>query len=176
MVPPAPDVDAIHVELERARTEFHELVQAGTPADLARQSSGTRWSNRELLFHMLFGYLITRNLRVIVKIVSRLPERAQHWFAAALDAAVRPFHHINYWGSRAGGRILTPAQMAGWMDRVVGSLHRHLEREGPATLQRSMAFPTGWDPYFSERMSLAEVYHYATLHFDHHRRQLTYDD
>lgn len=176
MVPPDKDVHAIHAELERARTEFYELVEAATPADLARQSRGTRWSNRELLFHMLFGYLITRNLHIIVKIVSRLPDRAQQTFAAALDAAGRPFHHINYWGSRAGGRILTPAQMAGWMDRVIGSLHHHLEREGSTSLQRSMAFPTGWDPYFTERMSLAEVYHYATLHFDHHRRQLTLGD
>ena len=103
--------------------------------------------------------------------------RAQQTFAAALDAAGRPFHHINCWGSRAGGRILTPAQMAGWMDRVIRSLHHHdLEREGSTSLQRSMAFPTGWDPYFTERMSLAEVYHYATLHFDHHRRQLTLGD
>ncbi|MDT5255639.1 MAG: hypothetical protein QOD10_719 [Mycobacterium sp.] len=36
-----------------------------------------------------------------------------------------------------------------------------------------MRFPTRWDPYFAERMSLADVYHYATVHFDHHRRQLT---
>ena len=63
--------------------------------------------------------------------------------------------------------------MAGWMDRVIGSLHRHLDGEGSAALRRSMAFPTRWDPYFTEHMSLADVYHYATLHFDHHRRQLT---
>ena len=36
-----------------------------------------------------------------------------------------------------------------------------------------MAFPTCWDPYFAPRMSLADVYHYATLHFGHHERQLT---
>jgi hypothetical protein len=36
-----------------------------------------------------------------------------------------------------------------------------------------MTFPTHWDPYFTERMTLRDVYHYATRHFDHHRRQLT---
>lgn len=30
-----------------------------------------------------------------------------------------------------------------------------------------------WDPHFTEWMSLAEVYQYATTHFEHHRRQLT---
>jgi hypothetical protein len=32
-----------------------------------------------------------------------------------------------------------------------------------------MRFPPRWDPYFAEHMSLAEVYHDATVHFDHHR-------
>jgi hypothetical protein len=173
---PNRDSDAIHADLERARAEFRQLARASTPADLARRSDGTRWSNRELLFHMLFGYLITRNLRFVVKIVSRLPHPAQTRFAATLNAAARPFDQINYWGSRAGGRAFTPVQMARWMDRVIASLHRSLDREGHAALRRSMAFPTRWDPYFNDRMDLADVYRYATLHFDHHRRQLTLGD
>jgi hypothetical protein len=39
-----------------------------------------------------------------------------------------------------------------------------------------MAFPTRWDPYFAERMTLAYVYHYATAHADNHSSQLTVDD
>jgi hypothetical protein len=34
-------------------------------------------------------------------------------------------------------------------------------------------FPTGWDLYFRDNMTLADVYHYATQHYQHHRRQLT---
>ena len=30
---------------------------------LTHASNGTRWTNRELLFHMLFGYLIVRTPR-----------------------------------------------------------------------------------------------------------------
>ena len=36
-----------------------------------------------------------------------------------------------------------------------------------------MHFPVGWDPYFKDMMTLGEVYHYGTQHFDHHRAQLT---
>ena len=150
-------------------------MQASTPADLARASNGTRWTNRELLFHVLFGYLITHNLRFVVKTITKLPAGAQRSFAAALDAATGPFDRINYWGSRAGGRLLSPARMTAWLNRVINSLHRHLDRESAAALRASMAFPTRWDPHFAERMSLADVYHYPTLHFDHHRRQLTLD-
>jgi hypothetical protein len=162
--------------MERARVEFRDLVERATVADLRRRSNGTRWTNQELLFHMLFGYLITRNLRLIVKLVARLPIGFQSGFAAVLNAVTRPFHQINYWGSRAAGRCIRPTRMPGWLDRVIVSLHGQLDAEADEVLKRSMAFPTRWDPYFAERMTLADVYHYATQHFDHHRRQLTLSD
>ena len=40
-------------------------------------------------------------------------------------------------------------------------------------LDRGMHFPTGWDPYFNDYMTLRDVYHYPTQHYDHHRPQLT---
>jgi len=176
MIGNAPTRDEIHSELERARTEFHSLIENSTPADLARSSNGTRWTNRELLFHMLFGYLITWNLRYLVKVISRAPRRLQSAFADALDSATRPFHVINYWGSRLGGRIIRPHRMVTLSDRVIGSLHRQLAAETEASLERQMAFPIHWDPYFSVEMTMRDLYHYATLHFDHHRRQLALDD
>lgn len=166
-------LDEIRQGYERARRTLHELVDAASPVELARHSGGTQWTNRQLLFHMLFGYLITRNLLVLVKIVSRLPDRFGRAFAGLLDAGARPFDRINYWGSRAGGQVLNPAQMARWMDRVVASLQRHLDRESERSLRRGMHFPTRWDPYFTQTMTLRELYNYPTLHFDHHRRQLT---
>jgi SAM-dependent methyltransferase len=171
-----PAVDAIRAQLERDRAEFTDLVRRCTPADLARVSNGTRWTNRELVFHMLFGYLITRTLRLVIKIVGRVPVGVQRRFAALLDAGTRPFDRINYWGSVVGGRLLRPASMVAWMDRVITALCRHLDRDGAAALQVAMAFPTRWDPYFTDRMTLAGLYRYSTLHFDHHRRQLTLDE
>lgn len=171
--PRSPSHAEVHAELDRALDEFHGLIAGATTADLARSSAGTRWTNRELLFHMLFGYLITRNLRFIVKLMSRAPARIQAGFAAVLDAATTPFDRINYWGSRAGGRVLTPHRMDAWLTRVVASLHRHLDADSERALTATMRFPTRWDPYFARQMSLLDVYHYATLHFDHHRRQLT---
>lgn len=132
--------------------------------------------HRQLLFHMLFGYLITRNLLLIVKLVSHLPMPLQRRFAGLLNVGSRPFHLINYWGSCAGGRLVPLARMPGWLDAVTASLDRHLDAETDATLARSMAFPTRWDPFFAPRMTLGDVYHYATQHFDFHRQQLTLDD
>jgi hypothetical protein len=36
-----------------------------------------------------------------------------------------------------------------------------------------MHFPVGWDPYFTDVMTIRDVFHYPTQHYDHHRRQLT---
>ena len=36
-----------------------------------------------------------------------------------------------------------------------------------------MHFPVRWDPFFTTTMTLADVYHYGTQHYDFHRAQLT---
>jgi hypothetical protein len=36
-----------------------------------------------------------------------------------------------------------------------------------------MRFPVDWDPFFQPTMTLEQVYHYGTLHYDFHRSQLT---
>lgn len=63
--------------------------------------------------------------------------------------------------------------MAALLDRTVRALQRRLDRENPQSLALRMHFPTDWDPYFRPTMSVLEVYHYATEHYEHHRRQLT---
>jgi hypothetical protein len=173
MTESVPPRQMIHDEMERARNEFHALLQHASPADLARATNGTRWTNRQLLFHMLFGYLITRNLLLLLKLVTRLPHPAQRGFSALLNAGTRPFHQINYWGSRTGARVTSVPRMHRWIDRVIASLHRHLGAETDRALRRQMPFPTKWDPYFTDRMTVADAYHYSTQHFDFHRQQLT---
>ncbi|SFN30353.1 Uncharacterised protein [Nocardia asteroides] len=36
-----------------------------------------------------------------------------------------------------------------------------------------MHFPTHWDRFFSDYMTLKDVYRYPARHFDFHREQLT---
>ena len=53
------------------------------------------------------------------------------------------------------------------------AIQRRLAAETPAGLALTMHFPTRWDPYFRPTMSVLDVYHYGTEHYDHHHRQLT---
>jgi DinB superfamily len=117
--------------------------------------------------------LLVRNLLPLVKTLSRLPPGVSRGFAAALNAATKPFHHVNFVGSVGGARVVGHERMERLMDRVVASLQRSLSRASEESLDRGMHFPVGWDPYFTDYMTVEEVYHYATQHYDHHRRQLT---
>jgi hypothetical protein len=165
--------EQICAELERVRRDFRELLDTATVAELRGPTVGTKWSNEQLLFHMLFGYLLVRNLRLLVHGFGHLPDSASRRFAAVLNAGTRPFHVVNYVGSLFGARVLGYAGMVRLMDRVLTGLERSLLREPERALDRGMHFPVGWDPYFEDFLTLRDVYHYPTQHYDHHRRQLT---
>jgi DinB superfamily len=163
---------AIYDELAAAQATFRQLFVAMTADDLERRSNGTRWTNREMLFHMLFGYFVVRALLPMVKAFGYAPRPVSRGFAAILNAGTRPFHPINYFGSWAGGRLLSPASMQRRFDRVTQKLARQLARESARSLARGMYFPPRWDPFFKPYMTLREVYHYPTQHFEFHRGQL----
>ena len=160
-------------EIRDAREDFHRLVDQATTAELRRRSSGTRWTNDQLLFHMLFGYLIVRTLLWLVRGFSMLPANCSRGFAQALNAGTRAFHVVNYLGSLGGARVLGHEGMERVMDNVTGSLIRTLDRASEKQLARGMYFPVGWDPYFRDFMTVQDVLHYATQHYQHHRQQLT---
>jgi len=102
-----------------------------------------------------------------------MPRRVSRIYAAGFNAGTRPFHVINYVGSLGGGRVLGHSGMERLMDVVIGRLQRFVMSAGADSLTGGMHFPTGWDPYFLDYMTLREIYHYPTQHYDHHRSQLT---
>lgn len=161
----------IALEMQRVRATYEDLVQASR-TDLHRRTNGTRWTNRQLLFHMLFGYLVVRTLMPLVHVLGRLGWSRR--FAATLNATRRQFHLVNYLGSVLGGQLLTPSAMARLLDRTIGALQQRLAAETETSLDLTMHFPPAWDPYFQATMTVRDVYHYGTVHFEHHRRQLSY--
>lgn len=170
---PTVDRQVIHEEMEAARTAFHQLLDHAGDADLRRTTDGTRWTNEQLLFHMLFGYILMRPLLVLMRIFGRLPRGISRAFARLLDSGTRPFHVVNYLGPLGGARVLGRRRMGAVFDRVITDLHRRLDAERETDLALGMHYPTRWDPFFRDVMTLAELYRYPTQHFDFHRRQLT---
>ena len=166
------DRQALHDEMAQAYANFHQILEAASPSDLRRRSMGTRWNNQQLLFHMVFGYLVTLRLLPLVHLFGRLPDGASRRFAGILNVTTRPFHVVNYLGSVGGGTVLAPHRLDALLQRTIARLNDRLDGEQEAALQRRMHFPVGWDPFFEDVMTLAEVYHFGTQHFNFHRTQL----
>jgi hypothetical protein len=167
------DRQVVHDEFDRVQADFHQLLGQATRAGLARRTDGTRWTNEQLLFHMLFGYLIVRALLPLAAVFGRLPPGASQGYAHLLNAATRPFDLINYLGPCAAVHIYGQQRMAAKLDRVLAALHRRLDAATPADLARGMQYPARWDPFFTGYMTLADLFRYPTRHYDFHRRQLT---
>jgi hypothetical protein len=167
------DRQPIHEELERVRLDLHQLVDQATTRDLRRRTDGTRWTNGQMLWHMVFGYLIVSRLLPGVRLFGRLPDGYSRRFAAALNAGARPFHVINYLGGCGGALVFHGPRLSRLLDRIVNQLHRILDAESDESLGRRMHFPVQWDPFFADCMTVADVYHYGTQHYDFHRTQLT---
>jgi hypothetical protein len=157
----------------RAAQDLRVWLEGATPADLRRRSHGTRWTNEELLFHMVFGYMVVRALLPLVHLVSRLPQPAGRGFAALLNAGTRPFDVVNYWGSRAAAVFYNRHRMLRKLEKTSAAISRRLGHETDRSLARSMPFPDRWDPFFRPSMSVLDVYAYPTLHFDFHAKQLS---
>ena len=120
------DIDG---ELERVTADFHRLLVSATHAELRMPTNGTKWTNKQLLFHMLFGFIVVRLLLPLVKGFGRLPPAVSRTFAAILNAGTRPFHVINYLSALPGGTILGSRAMGRLMDNTID----HLRRASPGS-------------------------------------------
>ena len=167
------DRQAIHSDLERVRLEFHALLDSATGTDLVKPTEGTRWTNEQLLFHMLFGYILMPPLLFLMRVFGRLPRWVGRGFARLLNAGTKPFDVVNYLGPLGGAKVFGRRRTGSTLDRVIASLHRRLDAESETGLALGMPYPTRWDPFFQEFMTVADLYRYPTRHFDFHRRQLT---
>jgi hypothetical protein len=165
---------SVHHGYERNCRELEGWLAGASDADLRRRSAGTRWTNEELLFHMVFGYMVVQALLPLVRTFGALPAPFSRAFAAMLNAGTAPFDAVNYLGSKAAARVFNRKRMAAKLRRVTDVLERRMAAESAASLARGMSFPDRWDPFFTPWMSVADVYAYPVRHFDFHAAQLSF--
>ncbi len=173
MTEPHIDRQALAADFDRVREDFHFLLNHVDADEWRAPTNGTRWTNEELLFHMVFGYMIVQKLLIIARLFGRLPTAVDRGFSSVLNAATGPFDWANYLGTRLAARIFNRRRMGAKLDRTLDDLLRSLSRETEHSLHAGMHYPSRWDPYFTDRMTLADIYRYPGRHYDHHRKQLT---
>ncbi|WP_157124677.1 MULTISPECIES: hypothetical protein [Nocardia] len=115
------DRAAISADLERVRQDFHHLLHTVRDDEWDKPTTETRWTNEQLLFHMVFGYMIAQRLLILARMFDRLPDSASRTFARLLNAATTAFHAINYHGSCLAARVYNRHRMGGRGSRAPSS-------------------------------------------------------
>jgi hypothetical protein len=159
---------ALLSELEDSRLTFHTLLNSLSDEDLQKESRNPPWTNKQILFHMVFGFFLLPSLIVIVILFGRLPITFSKRFATMLNLAVRPFNVINSLGPRGGGKVFTRQGLSKGYDLVFALIVRLMQLIPEDELQRGMYYPTKWDPLFSDYMTLAEIFRFPMRHFYFH--------
>ena len=93
-------------ELDRTRDDFRALVGNATPAELRQPTDGTKWDNEQLLFHMLFGYLLVRNLLPLVRGSPASRRGASRGSPPCSTRRRGPSTSSTTWGPLCGARAL----------------------------------------------------------------------
>ncbi|MGI8721476.1 MAG: hypothetical protein ACR2JG_04535, partial [Geodermatophilaceae bacterium] len=104
---------------------------------------------------------------------SRVPAVVGRRFAGLLTAATGPYDWINYVAGVGGARVVSLERTSRWMRHDAGAVLRWADNASDQDLDRGMAVPPGWDPYFKEWMSRRDFLEWAPKHYRHHRAQLT---
>jgi uncharacterized damage-inducible protein DinB len=163
---------AVAAELEEARREFHEMLASLSPGDWDQPSGNRAWTNGQLLFHVMFGFLLVPRLWRIMQLFGRLPTGWSRAFTRGLDYSTPLFNRINGVLPRLGALAYGPKALARAYDRVHAQILRRLSSISEADRSRGMHYPTRWDPRFSEIMQIDDLPRWAVAHLRHHRTQL----
>jgi hypothetical protein len=66
--------------------DFARIVDGPSPSELDAPTDGTRWTNRQLLFHMVLGQNIARSAIPLFGLFSHLPPSASRSWSRLLEA------------------------------------------------------------------------------------------
>ena len=162
----------LRADLVAARLEFRAMVNAVSDRAWAEPSLNPGWSNGQLLFHVLFGFILVLPLSRLLVFFGHLPDVCSRSFAGALNLSTQVVNRINVLGPRIGARLLDRATIMNKFDHVHGAVVARLDRARARDWTLTMRYPTRWDPRFHTQMRLADLFQYPVDHLRHHRSQL----
>ncbi len=105
--------EQVRSDLEETRSQFHAILESLSEADWRAPSRNAAWTNGQLLFHMVFAFILIPALS---------GPRGPFWSPAleseALAVSTPFFNWINALGPRIGARIYGRRRIGAKYDRV----------------------------------------------------------
>lgn len=159
-------------DYEYARKEFHKLINSLSSGDLRKRSHNPGWTNGEILFHILLGFIVVHLLFPLVMLFGKLPKSWSKIFSGILNASTPVFNVLNAIGARIGGRLLSKKSLEEKFDWVISKILNKLNKLESQEFDRGMYFPDKWDDLFKEFMTIRELFSYPIKHFKFHLKQI----
>jgi hypothetical protein len=167
------DNDSVRANLLWIAADFEDIIRNAKADELDLPSHGTRWTNRQLLFHLVLGQNIALAGIPLLGLFSHLPPSASRIWSRLLDSCAGPYNWVNWAGSAVAGQVLKQQGMLRMMNRTTRIIVKWYERADNQALGRGMTMPGSWDPYFGQWMNRRDILEWAPKHYRHHRAQLT---
>jgi hypothetical protein len=162
----------LKAELLAAHREFHAMAATLSEEAWNDSSHNPGWTNGQVLFHVLLGFILVLPLARLLVLFGHLPRVLGSTFAGLLNLATPLFHRINAMGPRAAARTLGRARVIRRFDQVHGAILTRLAKVRPGQWDLMMTYPTRWDPRFRRDMRLEDLFLYPVSHLRHHRTQI----
>jgi DinB superfamily len=163
----------IRIELEETRREFHALLASLSAADWDAPSRNPAWTNGQLIFHMVFAFMLIPSLFWLIRFWSCLPGSYSRAFARVLDFSTPLFNWVNALGPRGQATVFGRRRAGSIYDRVHRSILRKVDSMKDDDWGRGMTYPQRWDPDFGACMTFERLFRYPTQHFRRHLAQLS---
>lgn len=151
---------SIRAELESTRKAFHRLLDQLSDHDLEVQSLNPDWTVGEVLYHMSLAPRNLPNDLALIRRLKRLPR-----------IPAGPFNWLNRRLTRFGARDATKESLAEGYDWAHQKTLRALESIQDDEWQRGVDYPD-WDPMLSGYVTVERLFHYISLHFESHARDI----
>jgi hypothetical protein len=147
-------------ELETTRVAYHQLLQEIPINKYSLPTSNPAWNVAEVLFHMSLAPRYISSDVVFIKRLSWIPRPPAFLF-----------HILNKWLTKQGARGATREMLAAKYDEAHHRMMQCFESIDEDEWSKGAEYP-GWDPLLSSFMTLESLFHYPSLHFDEHKKEI----
>lgn len=163
----------ISADLREVGRQFHALLDSLSQEDWDKSSRNPAWTNGQLVYHMLFAFMLIPALFWLIGFWSRLPRWASRAFAALLDLSTPIFNRVNALGPRGQERVFGRPRASRILDRRLASIQRRADSLPPDRWHTGMHYPRRWDSTFGDFMTFEDLFAYPGAHFRKHLGQLS---
>lgn len=157
---PSDKREALRAELEATRQAFYALADSLSREDWTKPTPNPAWNVGEMMFH-------------ITTAPNFLP--GDVWLIQHLRFVLYPpaflFHRFNEWYTRRGARQYTLATIKQAYDKAHARTLQALDSIGDDDWQESAHYPN-WDPMLSGTVTIEQLFHYVTRHFEAHAAEI----